>query len=72
MSHLYINEESAYSEENACGNEAFRATILHHKKKQNIFVSAADVLHTVLEWDISTGANARSSHWRSSVKKRCS
>ena len=36
MSHLYFNEESDYSDENACD---------------------------------SIGANARRSHWRSSVKK---
>ena len=37
MSHLYFNEESDYSEENTCENEVFRSTILHHKKKLNIF-----------------------------------
>ena len=26
VSHLYFNEESDYSEENACGNEVFRST----------------------------------------------
>ena len=28
MSHLYFNEESDYSEENACDNEVFCSTIL--------------------------------------------
>ena len=38
MSHLYFNEESYYSEENTtCDNEVFRSTILHHRKKLNIF-----------------------------------
>ena len=36
-SHLYFNEESDYSEENTCDNEVFRTTILHHRKKLNIF-----------------------------------
>ena len=39
------------------------------KETKHIHASAADVLHTVLEWDIAIGANARSSHWRSSVNK---
>ena len=34
MSHLYFNEESGYSEENACENKVFS---LHHGKKLNIF-----------------------------------
>ena len=37
MSHLYFNEESDYSEENTCEKEVFRSTILHHRKKLNIF-----------------------------------
>ena len=37
MSHLYFNEESDNSEENTCDNEVFRPTILHHRKKLNIF-----------------------------------
>ena len=38
MSHLYFNEESYYSEENAtCDNEVFRSNILHHEKRLNIF-----------------------------------
>ena len=37
MSHLYFNEESDYSEENICHNEVFHSTILHHRKKLNIF-----------------------------------
>ena len=37
MSHLYFNEESDYSEENTCDNEVFHSTILHHRKKLNIF-----------------------------------
>ena len=43
MSHLYFNEESCYSEENTtCDNDA----------------SGANLLHTVLEQEISIGANA--------------
>ena len=37
MSHLYFIEESDYSEENTCENEVFPSTILHHRKKLNIF-----------------------------------
>ena len=37
MSHLYFNDESDYSEENTCENEVFRSTILHHRKKLNVF-----------------------------------
>ena len=37
MSNLYFNEEGNYSEENTCGNEEFRATILHHRQKLNVF-----------------------------------
>ena len=37
MSHLYFNEESDYSEENTCDNEVFCTTILHHRRKVNIF-----------------------------------
>ena len=37
MSHLYLNEESDYSEKNTYENEDFRSTILHHRKKINIF-----------------------------------
>ena len=38
MSHLYFNADSDYSEENTtCDNEVFRSTILHHRKKLNIF-----------------------------------
>ena len=33
MSHLYLNEDSDYSEENTCDSEVFRATIPHHRKK---------------------------------------
>ena len=39
MSHLYFNKESGYSEENKCENEVFDSTILHHRKKLNIFMS---------------------------------
>ena len=49
MSRLYFNEESDYSEENKCDNE------VHHRK--NIHASAADLLHTLLEQEIATGAN---------------
>ena len=27
MSHLYVNEDSDYSEENTCENEVFRSTV---------------------------------------------
>ena len=37
MEHLYINEESDYSEENTCENEVFRSAVIHHRKKLNIF-----------------------------------
>ena len=38
MSHLYFNEESDYFEKNTTGfNEVFRSTILHHRKRLNIF-----------------------------------
>ena len=38
MSHLYFNEESDHSEGNTSDNEDFRSTILHHRKKLNIFI----------------------------------
>ena len=68
MSHFYFIDESDYSEENKCENKVFGSTIIE-KKPKHIHASAADILHTVLEWDISIGADARSSCWRSSVKK---
>ena len=37
MSHLYFNEESDYSEENTCDNEVICTTIVHHRRKLNIF-----------------------------------
>ena len=37
MSNLYFNEEGDYFEENTCDNEVFRSTILHHRRKLNIF-----------------------------------
>ena len=37
IAHLHFNEESDYSEEKACANEVFSSTILHHRKKLNIF-----------------------------------
>ena len=37
MSHLYFNEESDYSEEKTCDNEAFCSTIFYHTEKLNIF-----------------------------------
>ena len=46
MSHLYFNEDSDYSDENACENKVCRST---YRKKLNIHASAADLLHTVLE-----------------------
>ena len=60
MSDLYFDEESDYSEENACDNEAFRSTIVqlflfeqkkicgnetHEKETKHIHASAADLLH---------------------------
>ena len=63
MSHLYLNEESDHSEENTCKNEVFRSTI--EKTKH---ASAVDLLHTVLEWEISNGATTKGSHCRNSVK----
>ena len=45
-SHLYFNEDSDYSDENACENKVCRST---YRKKLNIHASAADLLHTVLE-----------------------
>ena len=38
-SHLYFNEESDCSEENTCEKKVFYATILHQRKKLNIFKS---------------------------------
>ena len=67
MSHLYFNEESDYSEENICGNEGFLSTILHHRKKLNIFTLRcrfityriyAYTLHYIYYMQISIGANA--------------
>ena len=69
MSHLYFNEESDYSKENACENEVFRSNILHHRKKLNIFTSRLSrrcITHSI---EISIGANARRTHWRCSLKK---
>ena len=37
MLHLYFNEEKDYSEENTSENEVFCSTMLHHRKKLNIF-----------------------------------
>ena len=37
MLHLHFNKESDFSEEKTCGNEVFHSTILHHRKKLNIF-----------------------------------
>ena len=57
MSDLYLfKKESDYSEENTCENEVLRSTILHQRKKLNIHASDADLLHTVLEQEISIGA----------------
>ena len=39
------------------------------KETKHVHSSAADLLHTVLEQEISIDANARSSHWRCSAKK---
>ena len=46
MSHLYFNEESDCSEENTCENEVFRSTILHHRKKLNIFTPLLPMYNT--------------------------
>ena len=44
--------------ENTYDNEVFRTTIFRHTKKLNIHASAADLLHRLLEQQISIGANA--------------
>ena len=49
MSHLYFNEESDCSEENTSENEVFRSTILHHRKKLNMFTPLLPMYNTVLE-----------------------
>ena len=46
MSHLNFNEESDYSEQNTCDNEVFRSTILHHRKKLNIFTLQLPIYYT--------------------------
>ena len=63
--HSYFNEQTDYSEQNTCENEVFRTII---ERTKHIQASAANLLHTVLELEIFVGANARSSHWRCSVK----
>ena len=68
MSHLYFNEESDYS-----GERHVKICLsLHHSPPQEgtkqIHASAAS-FNTILEQEISIGANARSSHWRCSIKK---
>ena len=45
MSNLYFTEESDYSEENSCENEVFHSTVLHHRKKLNIFMSEMPILY---------------------------
>ena len=55
MSHLYLNEERYYSEENTCENEVFCSTILYHRKKLNMCLNCQYITH-------------RSNHWRCSVK----
>ena len=42
---------------------------LHHRKKLNIHASAADLLHTILEQEISNSADAKSSQCRCFAKK---
>ena len=49
MSHLHFNEESDYSEENTCGKEVFRSTLLHHRKKLSIFTLQL-VIYYNLDW----------------------
>ena len=56
MPHLYLNEESDYSVENTCGNEIFRFTILHHRKKLNRFTPQLQIYYVQLP---SIGANAK-------------
>ena len=56
------------------GKYMWKGSLLRHhspskKETKHIQASAADVLHTLLEQEISIGANTRSSHWRCSVKK---
>ena len=59
VSHLNFNEESDYSEESTCDNEDFSSTIFHHRKKLNIsWRFNCHLLHTVLQQEISIGANA--------------
>ena len=61
MKKMYFNEEIDYPEENACDNEVFRSTILHHRNIELIHASAVDLLHavhTVLEKEILIGENA--------------
>ena len=65
MPHLYFNKDSDYSEENTC-EKSFAPP---QKKTKHIHASFADLLHTVLQQEISIGATARNSHCRGSAKK---
>ena len=51
MSHLYYNEDSDYSEENACENEVFRFSI---EKKLNICLNCRFITYSIrignLDW----------------------
>ena len=67
MLHLYFNENSDYSEENTCENKSF---VSPQKETKHIHTSAADLLHTVLEQEISIGANARNNPTVGVLRKR--
>ena len=69
MSHLYLNEERDYPEENTCENKNLSLQHSPRKETKHIHATAPCLLHTILEEEISIGANARSSDWRCSVKK---
>ena len=47
MSILYFNEEGDYSEQNTFDNEVFRSTILHHRKKLNIFTPQMPIYYMI-------------------------
>ena len=51
MSHLYLNEESDYSEENTCDNEVFCPTIVScrfvtYRKKEILIGAIVDIAKT--------------------------
>ena len=49
MSNLYFGEVSDYSEENTCEIELFRSTLLHHRKKLNIFTPQLPIYYIQYE-----------------------